>query len=194
MFGRAQVDRYKASFADQFIGDDRGPVFRRYQTGAPIRLSEKERDEFIATFAKRLRYALWSVSLATVTLIGLIAWLIPDSDSDAAKGAAWGGVVAIGLLFALFNHWAWSAPVRGLRGRAPEGHALPKEEVRALTFSNITYGQLGLAALIGLVLIWRASSEGDVFHGAGLIWLAFGVVTVILAGCRAFQKWRYDRR
>lgn len=192
MFGNAHLDRLRQAFADQFADDGRDFIYRKYQKGVPVRVSKLERDEFVATFNKRIRYAMWSIVPATVGLILLLVWLAPnDDDSPAAQFAMWGGIATILLPFMAIFHWAWGAPSRELERRPPEGAALTREEARALAFSKITYGQLALAALMGMGLIWKMSTKVDVFHGSGLIWLVFGAALVVLAGVQTLRKWRF---
>jgi len=152
-----------------------------------------ERDEFIAAFNRRIRYAMWSIVPATVGLILLLVWLIPDTDSPAAQIAVWVGIAAILLPFMGVFYWAWGAPSRELERRAPEGPALSKEEARVLGLSKITYGQLALAAVMGVGLVWKMSAKIDVFHGSGLVWLAFGGALVLFAGVQAIRKWRFSQ-
>ena len=189
MVGDAHLDRLRQTFADQFSDDGHSFIYRKYQKGAPVRVTKSERDGFVATFNKRIRYAMWSIVPATVGLILLLVWLTPDADSPAAQIAMWGGIAAILLLFIVIFYWAWVAPSRELERRTPEGPALSKEETRALAFSKITYGQLALAALMGVGLVWEMSTKVDVFHGSGLVWLFFGAALVILASVQAIRKW-----
>lgn len=192
MFRNPHFDRLRQTFADQFAGDSHGFIYRKGQTGAPIRVSEIERDEFIAAFDKRIRYAMWSTIPTTAALILLLAWLIPDTDSPAADKAIWVGIGVILLpLMALFYR-AWNAPARVLERRTPEGAALSKEQARALALSKITYGQLAIAAVVGAGLVWKMSAETDVFHGWGVVWLIFGGGLVALAGVQAIRKWRFS--
>jgi hypothetical protein len=193
MFGNAHLDRVRQAFADQFSDDGHSFIYRRYQKGVPVRVSKLERDRFVAAFNKRIRYGMWSIVPATVGLILLLAWLIPDADSPAAQIATWGGIAAILLPFVAIFYWAWGAPSRELERRTPEGPALSKEEARALAFSKITYGQLALAALMGVGLVWKMSTEIDVFHGSGLVWLVFGGALVLLAGVQAIRKWSFSQ-
>jgi hypothetical protein len=193
MFGNAHLDRVRQAFADQFSDDGHNFIYRRYQKGAPVRVSRLERDEFVAVFNRRISYAMWSTFPATVGLILLLVWLIPDADSPAAQIAMWGGIAAILLPFMVIFYWAWGAPSRELKRRTPEGPALSKTEARALAFSKITYGQLALAALIGVGLVWKMSTKIDVFHGAGLVWSVFGGALVLLAGVQAIRKWRFNQ-
>lgn len=194
MFGNAHLDRLRQAFADQFSDGGQGLIYRKYQKGAPVRVSELERDRFIAAFKKRTRYAIWSTFPATVGLILLLVWLSPDSDSPTGQIAMWAGIVAIILPFIAIFLWAWGAPSRELARRIPEGPALSKEEALALAFSKISYGQLALAALIGVGLVCKMATKIDVFHGMGLIWLISGGTLVVFAGVQALRKWRLSQR
>lgn len=194
MFGNAHLDRVRQAFADQFSGERHSFIYRKFQKGVPVRVSKLERDEFVAAFNKRIRYAMWSIVPATVGLILLLVWLVPDADSPEAQIAMWGGIAAIILPFIVIFYWAWGAPSRELERRTPEGPALSKEEARALALSKITYGQLALAALMGAGLVWKMSTKIDVLHGSGLVWLVFGGALVLLAGVQAIRKWRLSQQ
>jgi len=37
------------------------------------------------------------------------------------------------------------------------------------------------------------SAKIDVFHGSGLVWLAFGGALVLFAGVQAIRKWRFSQ-
>ncbi len=185
MLGDSNFDIVRRTFQDQFSNDSHGFVYRKGQKGVPIRVSELERDDFIATFNKRIRYAAWSIFPATVILILLLVWLLPDIKSPIASVAIWVGLGAIlGPFMAIF-YWAWNAPARELQRRTPEGSGLTKDEARALAFSKITYGRLALAAVMGL---------GLVFRGGGLVWLVFGGILVALAAIQAIRKWLFNQQ
>jgi hypothetical protein len=192
MFRNSHLDRIRQTFADQFANDPNGIVYRKGQKGAPIRISERERDEFVSTFDRRIRFAMWSIIPATVALILLEAWLIPDTHSAVADVVIWAGIGTILLPFMSVFYWAWNAPSRELQRRMPEGAALSKAEARALAFSKITYSQLALAALMGAGLVWRKSGETDVFHGWGMVWLIFGGGLIGLCGIQAIRKLRFN--
>ena len=194
MFFDSHFGRVRQLFADQFSAEADGLIYRRGQNGAPIRVSEIERDEFVASFNRRIRYAAWSIPPATILLILPLVWLIPDADSPVAQVAVWVGIAAILVPFMTIYYWAWNAPSRELEHRTPEGPALTKDEARALGFSKISYGNLALAALMGVGLIWKMSAETDVLHGWGVVWLAIGAGLVVLAGVQAIRKWRFSQR
>lgn len=194
MFGNSHFDHVRQIFSDQFSSDDHGYVYRKNQKGAGIRVSETERDDFIAAFNRRSRYATWSIFPATIALILLLAWLSPGSDSSETDIAIWIGLGAILLPFLVFLYWSWNAPDRELRGRTPESAALDRSEARALAFSKITYGQLGLAAAMGVGLVWKQSLETDLLHGWGIIWSLMGGGLVLLSAVQVIRKWRFSRQ
>lgn len=194
MFGNSHLARVQQIFADQFTSDAKGYVYRKGQIGEPFRVSDAERDAFIASFNKRIRYSFWSILPATIILILGLAWLIPDSDTMEANVAIWIGLCAILLPFLAVYLWSWNAPVRELQGRSPEGAALTKHQSRALALSKISYGQLVLAAALGVGLVWKHSFETDVFHGWGVIWLFMGGGLVLLSAVQIFRKWRFHQR
>lgn len=193
MFSNPHFERLRQSFADQFSPVSDGYVFRSGQKGAPFRVTSSERDQFISDFNRRTRYATWSIIPATILLILLLVWLVPNPDTSAADIGIWLGLAAILLPFMSVFYWAWFAPSRELRLRTPEGAALTKAEARAVGFSKITYKQLGLAAVMGVGLVWKMSAKTDVLHGGGVIWLVCGAGLVVLSGVQAFRKWSFTR-
>ncbi len=194
MFGNSSFDRIRQIFADQFASDAHGCTYRKGQKGARFRVSEAERDHFIATFNKRIRYVNWSIVPATITLILLLVWLHPERDSSEENLTIWIGFGAILLPILAIYYWSWNAPARELKDRMPESAALIKSEARALAFSKITYGQLGLAAVMGIGLVWKKSRETDVLHGWGIIWLLMGGGLVLLSAVQIFRKWRFSQQ
>ena len=192
MFTNPHFDRIRQAFAGQFASDSHGLIYRKGQKGAPIRVSEIERVDFIAAFNKQIRYATWSIFPATVALILFLVWLSPDADSSAATPAIFVGIGVILLPYLAIFYRAWDAPSRELQHRPVEGVALTKEQTRALAFSKITYGQLALAAAGGAGLVWKMSAKTDVFHGWGMVWLIFGGGLILLACVQTFRKWLFN--
>lgn len=161
--------------------------------GPAIRVSQAERDAFVADFKKRLRYVTWSIIPLTLILIGALAWLMPDSNGMQAKWATHVGVALILPPFFLGYYWAWNAPARSLERRPEEGAARSREEVRRLMFSRMTYGQLGFAAIGGVFLAWKASGDTDITRGWGILWLIFAGLLIAASAIQAFRKWRSER-
>jgi hypothetical protein len=194
MFGNSHFDRMRQTFQDQFSTDLNGFIYRKNQKGVPIRVSASERDDCVTTFNKRIRYVMWSIFPATLLLILLLVWIIPDPNSQMASVAIWIGLAAILVPFMAVFYWAWNAPARELQHRTPAGAALTKEEARTLAFSKITYGRLALAAAMSVGLVWEMSAKMDVFHGGGMVWLVVGGLLIAFAGVQAIRKWRFNQQ
>lgn len=194
VFGNAHNARLRQAFADQFEAEGTGVFYRKYMKGPAIRVTEAERDAFISTFQRRLRYALWGIVPATLLLIGLLVLLVPDVDTPMAKVAIYAGLATILIPFLAVYFWAWNAPARELARRTPTGGARTREEVRHIAFSKMTYGRLGSAFIMALSLVWNASAKNDVFHGWGILWLVFSGVLIVAVAIQAFRKWMYERR
>lgn len=194
MFGNRHSDRVRQLFEDQFEPDGDGFFYRKNMKGAPIRVSEAERNEFVDAFSRRLRFGLWSVVSATMILIGLVVWQVPDGDSRTGMVFIYVGIGLILSIFLASYFWAWNAPSRALERRPAAGVARSREEMRQLMFSKMTYGQLAVGALAGPLVLLMVSGRTDVLHGWGRLWLLFAGLFSALAGIQALRKWRFERR
>jgi hypothetical protein len=186
-------DRVRQMFAERFEPDGPNFLYRKNIKSAPIRVSEAERNTFVATFNRRLRYLVWMMIAATLLLIGLLIALIPNVDGPSAH---LGTYVGLGCIFAPWMvgyYWAWNGPTRELERRPAVAQAPTREEVRRLKFSKMTYGQLGFAVMTASFLLWKEAAKTDVFHGWGILWLMFAAALIVGATVQAFRKWRFER-
>jgi MFS family permease len=194
MFGNQHFENVRRMFADQFEPEGPDFLYRNSMKGAPIRVTQAERDAFVDSFNRRLRYLAWAIVPFTILLIGLLVVLVPDHpDSPAARVFVYVGIGCILIPFMVAYYRAWNAPARELDRRTPVGSARTREEVRRLMFSRMTYGQLGFAVLAALALLWNASNKGDVLHGWGVLWTVFAAALVLVAAVQAFWKWHSER-
>lgn len=192
MFGNSRFERVHQLFADQFEADGSGFLYRKSMKGAAVRVTAAERDGFIATFQRRVRYASWLIILATLLLIGLLVLLVPV-DGPSADTAVWVGLAVILVPFLFAFYWAWNAPARELERRPHMGEVRTRAEVRRLMLAKMTYGQLGLAAVGALILVWNVSAKSDVLHGWGIVWLVLAGVLIVGLAFQAFRKWKQER-
>jgi hypothetical protein len=193
MFRNPHLDRVRQLFTDQFEPDGAGFFYRKSMKGAPIRVSADERDGFVEAFNRRLRYAVWSVLLATVALIVLLALLLPDVDRPGNQAAAYAGFALVMIVFFAIYYWAWNAPARELERRAASGPARTRAEMRGLMLARMSYGYLGLIAAAAVGAMLKLSRDTDILHGWGRLWLLLGAIAVATAGIQAFRKWRLER-
>lgn len=192
MFGNPHFAHIRQMFADQF--EQNGPdfLYRRSMKGPPIRVSSDERDHFVESFNRRLRYCGWSIVPATLLLIVALVMMMPDLDGPAGQAAIYVGIALILLPFLAGHRWAWNGPVRELSRRTPEGEALSRDEVKRLMLSKMTYSQLALAVLAAFALLWKISGKTDVLHGWGVVWPALAALLVVATAVQAFRKWRLE--
>lgn len=193
MFGNDHFERMRQLFADQFEPDGAGFLYRRNLKRAPIRVTEAERDGFIRTFNRRLRYTAWAILPATILLILLLALLVPDMDSVSGEIDMWMGIGLILAPFLLIHYWAWNSPSRELERRAPVGRERTREEVLRIMLAQTTYRQLALVVVIASLMVLQASIKNDLLHGWGMLRLVVAAALIIGAGAQAFRKWRRER-
>ena len=188
----SHFDRVRQMFADQFEPDPQGFVYRKYMKGAPIQISAAERDRFIDTFNRYIKYAGWGIGLGTVILILSIAFYATAADVDLPETALYMGLGAIFVAFMAGYYWSWNLPARELRGRGKIGEARSRSEIRQLFLEKLTYGQIAAAASGGVILLLRVNASGDMFSGWNILWTGLAVALFILCAIQALHKWRFE--
>ena len=191
MLVRPKSNRAQQDFADQFTADGSAFIYRKSQTGAAIRVTPAERDAFVATFNRRMRYVRWSIMPLTlaVTMVLLLPILLWRSLITTYVGFA----TYFMTLFAIRN-WLQNAPARELAHRTPVQPPLTREEANELTYSKVTFGGIVGGGVLAMLIILKLSLKMDVLHGWGRLQLLVGAVIVATTGVAAFQKWRVDQR
>jgi hypothetical protein len=161
--------------------------------GAPVRVTEAEREAFVSAYNRRLRYAMWPIPFVTVLLIGMLVWFAPDTRGTTGQWIMWPGIcLAIAPSLGIMR-WAWTAPVRELKLRTPSGPARNRDEVRRIAFSRMSYQQLGVAAVGVGLLVLKVSAHQDVLHGWGRLWLVAAGSLIALTCLQAVRKWKHER-
>jgi hypothetical protein len=191
MFGSGS--RGSELFANRFEPDGDGFLFRANIRAPGIRVSAAERDRFVTEFTWRIRVATWGLSILSVLLlVGALLWA--DSRSGwLAKYSPYIVVAATLVPFLAFYMWQWNAPVRALSTRMPVANERSKDEGRRLAFRRITWGQLGLAAVMVPVLLLRFGARSNLLSGWNRLWLVAAGVFLVLVGIQAIRKWRVSR-
>lgn len=193
MFSKSSLERLTNLFAEQFERDGAGFLYRRTAKSAPIRVSEAERNDFVADYRRRLRNAGWVMLPVTVLVIVLVALLSQHFGEMASRIATFAAVAVILAPFLLLQRHARGAPARALSGRLPEGRERTREEVRRWHLGRITYTQLAFLFAFAAVLACKSAAQGDMIHGSGLLWLVAAMATAGLALVQGIRKRIYDR-
>jgi len=188
----SNFDRVRQMFADQFEPDAQGFIYRKYMKGAPIQVSAAERDRYISTFNRYIKYAGWGISLGTVILILSVAFYATAVGVDLPESALYIGLGTIFVAFMAGHYWSWNLPARELRGRATMGKARSRAEIKQLFLEKLTYGQIAAAAGAGVILILKAHAGGNMLSGWNLLWTGLAVALFALCAIQAFRKWRFE--
>lgn len=186
------LERVRQSFAEQFEPEGTNFLYRKSMKGAPILVTEAERDRFVADFNRRQRNAMRSIPIAIIALIALLVFYTRNIDSSGYLGI-WGGIGFMMTLTLIVTRWSWNAPARELKLRSPSGQARSRDEVRKLMFAKMTYRQLGVAAIGAVFMVLEVSAKNDVLHGWGRLWLVLAGGLIAVAGLQALRKWRHKR-
>lgn len=192
MFGDRGFQRSREGFAAQFEPCDGGRfLYRRNQKGPPIPVSAEERQRFTDAFGRSMGYALAGLAAAMTAMIGLIVWWSAKTRSDPGI-MLYAGMIALIAVFVAGTMRIYTAPARELEGRSPVGAERSREEMRARLLARLSYGQLALVAVAGVLAVVRAAAREDVLSGWHRLWLLFGAAMVLLAAVQAFRKWRFE--
>jgi hypothetical protein len=189
------IQQMHENFEAQFeVGADGRYLYRRNQKGEPIPVSADERERFIRQYKSRIRAIMGGMVAALLASVGLVIWWTVATNSELPDVLLYVGIGAIAIAAIALMYWVQAAPAREIGGRAPIGRERTKEEMRAIFFKKISYGQLAGAAALGAVLPFMQRSGTDVFHGWARLWLVFGGLFVLLAGVQGVRKWRFERK
>ena len=191
---RGSVQQMRESFDAQFEAADGGRLlYRRNQKGEPIPVSTAERERFVQQYVRRVWLILGGMMIGLLAFTGIVIWRTVATNSELPDLLIYIGTAAIAVVGIGLMYWVRGAPARELIGRTPIGRERTRDEMRKLMLQKMSYGQLAAVAFAGAILPFTLRSQGDILHGWGRLWLAFGAALVLLAGIQAFRKWRLDR-
>lgn len=183
------------SFERQFGEEDGILVYRRRGTGTAYRVTQAQRESMSDAYMSEARKnhlimhaVIWLVLLGAIAVM-LMSGLEPDS---IWAWAIIGGPLA--LLTAWFvwaNQQAMARPDEQLvRTQPVVAGPLNREDAQKKALSQVSYGQLSLSAIAGLVIVLVGADYFDVWAGWGrLVWI-IPVAFVALAATQAFRKHR----
>jgi len=185
-------------FVNQFDEYQGHLVYRHHSKAAPIRVTEAERDSFIAEFERFAnRLIWWSFPMLLLTILGLVIL-----DEQAVLPMPHWVQVAVGLLllpvFVILCLRALGAPKRKLAGRAPMGGERSTGEMRQVLIKQMPWPHLILPLIMGCGAAWLAfniTPQARIDHWWLLPILLLFAACMILAGVWMIcLKWKNERR
>jgi hypothetical protein len=190
MFGNGSSDLVRQMFADQFEADGNDFLYRKFLKGAPIRVSASERDRYVATFNRHMKYLIWGILGVTVVVCTAPTLYAIQTGTNVWDAANYAGIGLIGAAFMADYVWAWNFPARELRGRPTVGDARSRAQTRQLLLGRTTYGQIAAGAAIAVFLLARLGIHKDMLSGWNILWAVLAVFILAAAAILAFRKWR----
>jgi len=179
-------------FSRRFEPDGSDYLFRTSVKAPAVRVTASERDRFLAEFRRGWRLLRWAMLAAVVIAIGLPGFLILASIVPEAwlQPLVWGSLAVVAVPYFVIYHRLWTAPATALRGRAQAAPARSPREARKSALDRLTWGQLGMAALLFAAALWRAGARSNLLVGWNRLWLVGAGVAVLVIAVQAFRKWR----
>jgi hypothetical protein len=190
---RVRFDELVDRFAAQFRRADDGYTYRKYGTGEAFRVSADERDRFVSTFRRRMRWSMWGLIalLFIVIPVCLASGVLGDTPSFVSMCLLIGPFV-VALL--LIQRRLWAAPATALARRTPIAGALNRDDLRRSGFRRLKWSTLGFAlVMIGFMILRFHTNREGWFEGNNLALEIFAGLLAIFVAVQAFRKWRFGR-
>lgn len=140
----------RGRYAAQFRVEEGMLVYRHRRRGAPVEVSEAERDRAIERFVSAARMVTWTALATLVVGVTAFSLILPT----AIGGPLWIFVAvassAIFMLGAL--RWAWNMPTQGWREREPVGEPLGQAGALIMLTEQVTWLQVAAGIVVPLAV------------------------------------------
>lgn len=191
MIFRPNVDHMEEIFLRQFEQEGDHFIYRKHGRGAPIPVSEEEKEEFRVQYRIDSSRMIWG-AVAGVVLAVALGTLVAPTFIDEGPGIIVISLVIVGWIAVL--SWRNStAPARALERRTPVGDALSKDEWQTKHFSTTNWPLLGSIFLVSTAICIGFLTSSKIYEWSDYLW-AFGSGIVSILGARAlWLKYRISR-
>ncbi len=177
------------AFEKQFEPDGDGYIYRKYGTGSAYRITSAERDEFIADFRHAMRWSLIGVIAAILVFAAALSAL--DIGEKSLVFFGFGVVICLPLFLAIKQMYA--APEFRLQHRKTAMRGMPVDERKRYALAQISYWQLAVLPLLGLLVLGWIAEEVDVKSGWGLTAWLIPISFALIAAVQGWRKFRVSR-
>lgn len=181
MIFRRSAKQAQEAFLNRFEPDAGGYLFRAAPTAAPVRVTEKERDEELATFLRGVQWVSWAMLAGLFAVAAVMAFAVPQFDTAPSEILIWAGAGTIIGLYVLGWWWLWRSPARRFERRAVAGPSRTRAEARRTALASLSWGQLALSFGFAAMLMAR-SLDGE------YVWAGLGAVTAMFVTVQAVRK------
>jgi hypothetical protein len=189
----------REQFLDQFEMDGRDWLYRHRMTGAAYRVTDVERDAFVAAFDRQQRWSFWFGLPFLLAFVFVLIWAssAPAAGSFTAevKPFVGGSGVLLGLAMRfVIDHFTFRAPLPALAQRTPVAPSLSKMERRRLALDRIPPEPLFGGGIVCALLLGIFLTEGGLTSGFGRVMIALFSVFLLWVVTIGLRKWLLTRR
>jgi O-antigen/teichoic acid export membrane protein len=189
MLLRRELDRLEEKFLDQFEDSGDGIVYRKHGRGAPVPVTEKERDEFRRNYRRSAKAMVWGIVGAVVITVAIGDFAAPALMENQYVTVVIGAVAIATIILA--TKIDTTAPARRLANRPSVGQALTKDEIYTRHFENTSWRLLIGVFVVSTLVCVTSFMRFEFLDVVDFIW-AGGSATISLLGARAlWLKRRY---
>ena len=194
MFKFGQTEYFRSSFAEQFEADGDAYLYRRFRKGAPVRVSARERDDFVANFERSYKRAYLTMIIGLFVLaIGMIAITVAIGH-ELAKNVVYATIALWAAAFMLVHLRIWNAPARALERRPAVGVERSRAEMREIMMSEGSYLKFfGLLAFF-LLLLFNLATQPEPLGYFDVALMTLYIAMIPMIATLILRKWHFDRR
>jgi len=194
MFKLGQTEYFRSSFAEQFEADGDAYLYRRFRKAAPVRVTVRERDDFVANFERSYRRAYLAMIVGLfILMIGIVAITIA-MGRELTEHAIYAAIALWVSFFLLAHYRIWNAPARALERRPAVGRERSRAEMGDIMMAEGSYLQFfGLLAFFLLLLVNLATQSKPLGY-VDMAFMALYIVMIPITALLILRKWRFDRR
>ena len=187
-------------FLDQFDWDGGDWLYRHRMTGAAYRVTDAEKDAFVAAFGRRQR-RLSGILFAICLLVFIAVGIVPLFDTPLRRFYPTSPPLYLGqslMLLAFVGSWIdesieFGAPLKKLRLRTPVAPAWSREDRQRLALDRIPAEMLFGASVICAILLAIFLIAGGLNHVTGQIFILVFIAILLWAAVTGYRKWQFAR-
>ncbi len=194
MFRFGQTEYFRSSFAEQFEADGDTYLYRRFRKGAPVRVSARERDDFVANFERSYKRAYLSMMIGLFVLMMAMVATTVAMGHELAEYVIYSVIASWTSVFLFAHYRIWNAPARALERRPAAGQERSRAEMREIMDAEGNYLTFFALFAFFLLMLFNLASQSEPLGYVDMAFMALYIVMIPTTGLLIIRKWRFNRR
>jgi hypothetical protein len=194
MFKSGQIEYFRSSFAEQFEADGDGYLYRKFRKGAPVRVTARERNDFVATFERRYKSAYLTMVIGLFILMVAMVTIAFAAGYDLEKYVVYSVLTCWSSLFLFAHYRIWNAPARALGRRPKLGGERSRAEMRNIMIAEESYLKFVGLLVLFLMLLLNLATQSEPLGYFDMALMTLYIVMIPITAWLILRKWRFDRR